>query len=142
MDIILEETTQTNLTIERSAALNERYYGDLQGMNKHDAERQFGQEQVFCWRRGYSERPPNGESLADTHKRVVAYFTANILPRLQKGENVLLAAHGNSLRALMMQLENISPKDIEQVELATGVPRQYTFDPEKQSFTWVKNKDE
>jgi 2,3-bisphosphoglycerate-dependent phosphoglycerate mutase len=142
MEIILEETTQTNLPIERNPALNERNYGDLQGMNKHEAELQFGQEQVFCWRRGYSERPPNGESLADTCNRVMPYFNAHILPHLQKGEDVLLVAHGNSLRALMMQLENISPKDIENVELATGVPRQYTFDESKKTFTWVKNKDE
>jgi 2,3-bisphosphoglycerate-dependent phosphoglycerate mutase len=142
MSIILEETTQTDLPVERNATLNERYYGDLQGMNKHDAELQFGQEQVFCWRRGYSERPPNGESLADTCHRVMPFFNAHILPHLQKGENVLVVAHGNSLRALMMQLENISPKDIEQVELATGVPRQYTFDGATKTFTWVKNKDE
>lgn len=128
MDIILQETGQSNLPIERNAALNERMYGDLQGKNKTEAEQQFGADQVFRWRRGFADQPPHGESLSDTYNRAVPYFETAILPHLKVGEDVLIVAHGNSLRALMMRLENISPKDIEKVELATGVPRQYHFD--------------
>lgn len=128
MTIILQETGQTDLPIERNAALNERMYGDLQGMNKDEAEQRFGADQVFRWRRGYNDRPPNGENLDDTHRRVTAYFDATILPHLKADDNVLIVAHGNSLRALMMTLETISPEAIEKVELATGIPRQYTFD--------------
>ncbi|UFH54603.1 2,3-diphosphoglycerate-dependent phosphoglycerate mutase [Spirosoma sp. KNUC1025] len=128
MAIILEEIEQTDLPVERNAALNERMYGDLQGMNKEEAQARFGEEQVFRWRRGYADTPPHGESLADTHVRVTAYFKTVILPHLQAGQPVLVVAHGNSLRALMMELEHISPDDIEKVELATGIPRQYEYD--------------
>ncbi|GAB3886665.1 2,3-bisphosphoglycerate-dependent phosphoglycerate mutase [Spirosoma agri] len=134
MDIILRETGQTDLPIERSDALNERMYGDLQGMNKAEAEQRFGAEQVFRWRRGFADQPPNGESLKDTSMRVIPYFESTILPCLQTGNDVLIAAHGNSLRALVMKLQSISPEDIEQVELATGIPRQYTFDPATGTF--------
>lgn len=128
MAIILDEIGQTDLPVEQSAALNERMYGDLQGMNKHEAEERFGAEQVFRWRRGYTDQPPNGESLADTHARVIPYFQSTILPHLQAGQPVLVVAHGNSLRALLMDLEHISPEDIEKIELATGIPRQYEYD--------------
>lgn len=134
MDIILRETGQTDLPIERSAALNERMYGDLQGMNKTEAEQRFGAEQVFRWRRGYADQPPGGESLADTYHRAVPYFESTILPHLQAGQNVLVVAHGNSLRALLMRLEGISPEAIEKVELATGIPRQYEFDVPTSTF--------
>ncbi|GAB3723360.1 2,3-bisphosphoglycerate-dependent phosphoglycerate mutase [Spirosoma lituiforme] len=127
MAIILAEIGQPDLPVEQNAALNERMYGDLQGMNKHDAEVRFGAEQVFRWRRGYTDCPPNGESLADTRARVVPYFRSTILPHLQADQSVIVAAHGNSLRALLMELEHISPEDIEKVELATGVPRQYDY---------------
>lgn len=129
MKLILDEIGQSDLPVERSEALNERMYGDLQGMNKAEVEKQFGADQLFRWRRGYADTPPNGESLADTRNRVVPYFTSAILPHLQAGEAVLVVAHGNSLRALLMELEHISPEDIEHVELATGVPRQYNYDP-------------
>ncbi|WP_420147577.1 2,3-bisphosphoglycerate-dependent phosphoglycerate mutase [Spirosoma sp.] len=129
MAIILDVIQQTDLPVERNAALNERMYGDLQGMNKEEAQVRFGDEQVFRWRRGYADQPPHGESLADTHARVVTYFKTVILPHLQAGQPVLVVAHGNSLRALMMELEHISPEDIEKVELATGIPRQYDYDP-------------
>lgn len=135
MSIILDEIDQTDLPVERSAALNERMYGDLQGMNKDEAETRFGAEQVFRWRRGYTDQPPHGESLADTHARVIPYFKSAILPHLQAGQPVLVAAHGNSLRALLMELEHISPEDIEKVELATGIPRQYNYDPTTGAFT-------
>ncbi|RYF67656.1 MAG: 2,3-diphosphoglycerate-dependent phosphoglycerate mutase [Cytophagaceae bacterium] len=134
MDIILRETGQTDLPLERSADLNERMYGQLQGMNKEEVAAAFGAEQLFRWRRGYTDQPPGGESLADTYNRVVPYFESTILPHLQAGENVLVVAHGNSLRALLMRLEGISPKGIEQVELATGVPRQYDFDTRSGTF--------
>lgn len=128
MAIILNEIGQAELPVEQSSALNERMYGDLQGMNKHEAEARFGAEQVFRWRRGYADQPPNGESLADTHARVIPYFQNTILPHLQAGQPILVVAHGNSLRALLMELEHISPEDIEKVELATGIPRQYDYD--------------
>lgn len=134
MAIILDEIKQTDLPLERSAALNERMYGDLQGMNKDDAQKRFGEEQVFRWRRGYADQPPHGESLADTHARVIPYFKTAILPHLQAGQPVLVVAHGNSLRALMMELEHISPEDIEKVELATGIPRQYEYDQASNTF--------
>ena len=134
MSIILDEIGQADLPLERSDALNERMYGDLQGMNKNEAETRFGAEQVFRWRRGYTDLPPHGESLADTHTRVIAYFKATILPHLQAGQPVLVVAHGNSLRALMMELEHISPGDIEKIELATGIPRQYNYDQATSEF--------
>lgn len=135
MAIILDEIEQANLPIERSAALNERMYGDLQGMNKEQAQERFGDEQVFRWRRGYADQPPNGESLADTHARVIPYFKSAILTHLQTGQPVLVVAHGNSLRALLMELEHISPEDIEKIELATGIPRQYEYDPPTGRFS-------
>ena len=134
MAIMLDEINQRNLPIERSEALNERMYGDLQGLNKADVEKRFGPDQLFRWRRGYTDTPPNGESLADTRARVVPYFKSEILPHLQAGEAVLVVAHGNSLRALLMELEHISPGAIEDVELATGVPRQYDYHPDTGTF--------
>ncbi len=134
MTIILDEAGQPNLPVEQNAALNERMYGDLQGMNKDEAQARFGEEQVFRWRRGYADQPPHGESLADTHERVIPYFKSTILPHLQAGQAVLVVAHGNSLRALLMELEHISPEDIEKVELATGIPRQYEYDRATNSF--------
>lgn len=141
MELILRETGQTDLPIVRDAALNERMYGDLQGMNKAEAAQHFGDDQVFRWRRGYADRPPNGESLADTRKRVIPYFNSVILPHLQAGEDVLIVAHGNSLRALRMELEHISPEAIEQVELATGVPVQYQFDAKTGEFQPVQGAE-
>lgn len=135
MTIILGEIGQADLPIERSAALNERMYGDLQGMNKDEAQARFGEEQVFRWRRGYADQPPHGESLADTRGRVIPYFTSTILPYLQAGQAVLVVAHGNSLRALLMELEHISPEHIEKIELATGIPRQYEYDQATGTFT-------
>ena len=135
MDLILHETGQTDLPIERSSALNERMYGDLQGMNKAEAEQRFGANQVFRWRRGYTDQPPGGESLAEVRQRVTPYFEQAILPHLLAGNNVLVVAHGNSLRALLMRLEPIGPDEIEKVELATGIPRQYQFNVETGLFT-------
>lgn len=118
------------LPIFSSPALDERYYGDLQGLNKTETAEKFGEEQVNQWRRSYSTRPPGGESLEDTKNRVSPYFNNRILPHLKQGETVLVAAHGNSLRAMIMELENLNPEDVPHLELATGVPIVYEINPE------------
>ncbi|HVU96134.1 MAG TPA: 2,3-bisphosphoglycerate-dependent phosphoglycerate mutase [Puia sp.] len=125
MSLLLEAAHQPDLPVTRDRALNERNYGNLQGLNKADIAKKYGEEQVAIWRRSYTVRPPGGESLEDTYKRVIPYYEGHILPLLQKGENILVVAHGNSLRALMMYLEKISEDDIAHVDLATGVPRFY-----------------
>jgi 2,3-bisphosphoglycerate-dependent phosphoglycerate mutase len=109
-------------------ALDERYYGDLQGLNKAETAKKFGDEQVMLWRRSYSVRPPGGESLADTVARTVPFFKERILTHLKDGENVLVAAHGNSLRSIIMDLEKISETEIPLLELTTGVPIVYEID--------------
>jgi 2,3-bisphosphoglycerate-dependent phosphoglycerate mutase len=134
MTVMLDAIGQPDLPVERNAALNERDYGDLQGLNKTEAEARFGIEQIFHWRRGYADQPPHGESLADVQARMLPYFESTIVPCLQAGKGVLIASHGNTLRALVMHLEAISPEDIEKVELATGVPRQYEYDPATNTF--------
>ncbi|CCG98054.1 phosphoglycerate mutase 1 family [Fibrella aestuarina BUZ 2] len=138
MAIILQTIGQTDLPVERSEALNERMYGQLQGLNKLEVAERFGADQLFRWRRGYADQPPGGESLADTYNRVVPYFESTILPHLQANQPVLVVAHGNSLRALLMRLEGITPKGIEQIELATGVPRQYHFDTQSGTFSLLE----
>jgi len=126
--IIEQQTGQTDLPVVRTAALNERNYGALQGLNKAEVAQQYGVAQVTLWRRSYDVAPPRGESLKDTYERVVPYYTTQIEPRLKAGKNVLIVAHGNSLRALMMHLEQLSPVQIARIDLATGVPRLYEFD--------------
>jgi 2,3-bisphosphoglycerate-dependent phosphoglycerate mutase len=116
------------LPIFTNAALDERFYGDLQGLNKADTAAKYGQEQVQAWRRSYNVRPPGGESLEDTQQRVVAYFNSRILPHLIAGDNVLIAAHGNSLRSIIMMLDRLSPDEVTALELATGVPIVYDLD--------------
>jgi 2,3-bisphosphoglycerate-dependent phosphoglycerate mutase len=101
-------------------ALNERYYGKLQGMNKDKARKEFGKEKVHLWRRSYNIRPPGGESLKDTYKRSVPYFKSHIMPSLAQGKNILLVAHGNSMRAIIKHLDNISDQDIPELNLPTG----------------------
>lgn len=128
LNIILKEINQKNIPIKRDKALNERNYGDLQGLNKTETAKQYGDEQVAIWRRSYDVRPPGGESLADTAARVIPYYRKDIEPLLKTGANILIVAHGNSLRALMMHLENISPDEIAKIDLPTGQPRLYTFD--------------
>jgi len=125
MSVLLAAAHQPQLPVTRDRALNERNYGDLQGLNKADIAKQYGEEQVAIWRRSYTVRPPGGESLEDTYKRVIPYYEGHIHPLLQKGENILVVAHGNSLRALMMYLEKIGEEAIAHVDLATGVPRFY-----------------
>ena len=128
LSIVLEEIEQTHIAIIKNAALNERMYGSLQGLNKSETALKYGEKQVEIWRRSYDVRPPDGESLEDTYKRTVPYYQAEIKPKLKDGINVLIVAHGNSLRALKMYLENISPADIEKVNIPTGTSRNYNFD--------------
>ena len=128
MTLILQETGHTGLPVTRDKALNERNYGQLQGLNKAEVTRQYGEEQVAVWRRSFSVRPPGGESLADTAARVIPYYHWAIETLLLGGKDILVVAHGNSLRALMMRLEGISPDEIAQVDLPTGTPRLYSFD--------------
>jgi 2,3-bisphosphoglycerate-dependent phosphoglycerate mutase len=122
LDLILTELSQTEIPIKRDVALNERDYGDLSGLNKDDARKRWGEEQVHIWRRSYDVPPPGGESLKDTLARSLPYYVQEILPCVLRGERALVAAHGNSLRALIMVLEKLSPKQILARELATGVP--------------------
>src|ERR1700753_2769979 len=122
LDLMLTEIGQTNLPITRNLALNERDYGDLSGLNKDDARKKWGEEQVLIWRRSYDVPPPGGESLKDTLARALPYYVQEILPCVLRGERVLVAAHGNSLRALIMVLERLTPEQILKRELATGVP--------------------
>ncbi len=128
LTIILQEIKQTAIPTITNAALNERMYGNLQGLNKAEIAAKYGDAQVEIWRRSYAVRPPGGESLEDTFNRVVPYYKSVIEPQILMGENILIVAHGNSLRALMMYLENISPEAIVQVNIPTGVPRLYNFD--------------
>ena len=125
MELLLESAGQQGLPVTRDRALNERNYGRLQGFNKADIAKQYGDGQVAIWRRSYTVRPPGGESLEDTFNRVIPYYQKEIEPLLKKGGNILVVAHGNSLRALMMYLENISEEDIAHVDLPTGEPRFY-----------------
>ncbi len=128
LEIILEEIKQPSIPIIKDAALNERMYGDLQGLNKSETIRKYGAEQVQIWRRSYDVRPPGGESLEDTYNRTVPYYQSVIEPKLKEGKNILIVAHGNSLRALMMYLEKISKEEIVNIDLPTGLPRNYHFD--------------
>lgn len=123
--LLLETLGQTDLPITRNGALNERDYGDLSGLNKDDARAKWGEEQVHIWRRSYDTPPPGGESLKDTAERVLPYFHEAIMPRVKAGENVLVAAHGNSLRALVMVLDGLGENEIVDVNIATGVPYIY-----------------
>lgn len=127
LGIILEELSLTHIPIMRSAALNERHYGELQGMNKDEARQKFSADQVHRWRRGFYERPPGGESLKDTYDRAIPFFIEWILPALRAGDNVLVVAHGNSVRALVKYIENLSAEEIENFEIPTAQPLFYTF---------------
>ena len=123
--LLLAAQGQPDLQTIRDAALNERDYGELSGLNKDDARKRWGEEQVHIWRRSYDIAPPGGESLKDTVARVLAYYAQEILPRVLRGERVLVAAHGNSLRALVMVLDRLTPATIPAMELDTGVPLVY-----------------
>jgi 2,3-bisphosphoglycerate-dependent phosphoglycerate mutase len=125
LDLILQEMGQTSIPVIKDQALNERDYGELSGLNKDDARKKWGADQVLLWRRSYDVAPPGGESLRDTAARVLPYYIQEILPRVLKGDNVIVSAHGNSLRALIMVLEKLTPEQIVKRELATGVPLIY-----------------
>jgi len=125
LDIMLEELGQTKLPVFKDQALNERDYGDLVGLNKDDARKKWGEEQVLIWRRSYDIAPPGGESLKDTLARALPYYVTEILPRVLRGERVLVSAHGNSLRALVMVLDHHTKESIIKLNLATGVPMIY-----------------
>ena len=130
--MILEGIAQTHIEVIKNEALNERDYGDLAGLNKDDARKEWGEEQVHVWRRSYDIPPPGGESLKNTAERVLPYFNSSILPKLLDGENILVAAHGNSLRSLVMQLDNLSKEEVIALEIPTGAPIIYTFDGSKE----------
>ncbi|MEM0981538.1 MAG: 2,3-bisphosphoglycerate-dependent phosphoglycerate mutase [Cyanobacteria bacterium P01_H01_bin.58] len=118
---------QDELPIFPTTALDERFYGDLQGLNKAETAKAFGADQVDEWRRSYSTRPPGGESLEDTRKRVLPFFSQRIMCHVKQGDHVLVSAHGNSLRAILMELDDLSPEDVPKLELDTGVPIVYDF---------------
>jgi 2,3-bisphosphoglycerate-dependent phosphoglycerate mutase len=125
LDFILEELGQKDISVVKNQALNERDYGDLSGLNKDDARAKWGEQQVLVWRRSYDVAPPGGESLKDTAARVLPYYLQEILPRVLRGERLLVSAHGNSLRALVMVLDRLGPTEIVKRELGTGVPMIY-----------------
>ena len=124
-EIILKELGVTNLPVVKNQALNERDYGDLSGLNKDEAREKWGDEQVHIWRRSFDTPPPGGESLKGTAERVLPYFKKEILPQLLKGENILIAAHGNSLRSLVMELDQLTKEQVVKLEIATGDPIYY-----------------
>ena len=126
-DIILNILKQTHIPTIKNQALNERNYGDLAGLNKDDARAKWGAEQVQIWRRSYDIPPPGGESLKDTGERVMPYFNQEILPLIKKGQNILISAHGNSLRSMIKFLDNISDTEIVKLEIPTGAPIHFTF---------------
>lgn len=128
LTIILETIGQTNIPITKNVALNERHYGDLQGANKAETAAKYGEDQVHIWRRSYDVAPPNGESLKDTAARVIPYFEKEIIPLIKQGKNIIITAHGNSLRALIMYIEKLTPEQILQVEIPTGAPKEYQLD--------------
>ena len=136
-DLILDELSIDSISTTRDKALNERDYGDLSGLNKDDARKKWGEEQVHIWRRSYDNSPPGGESLKDTGERVLPFFESKIHPLIHKGKNVLIAAHGNSLRSLIKELDGLSEMEIVKLEIPTGAPIVYTFDRGK-----IVNKEE
>ena len=127
-DIILGILNHKEIPIIKNEALNERHYGSLAGLNKDDARKKWGEEQVHIWRRSYDIPPPDGESLENTAERVLPYFNKEILPKVISGSNILIAAHGNSLRSLIMQLDELSKEEILNLEIPTGAPIKYIFD--------------
>tara|TARA_B100001029_G_scaffold74458_1_gene60825 strand:- start:2712 stop:3320 length:609 start_codon:yes stop_codon:yes gene_type:complete len=129
--IILEQMGTPSIITIKDQCLNERNYGDLAGLNKDEARKKWGNDQVHEWRRSFDIQPPGGESLKDTAERVLPYFKENVIPELEKGSNILIAAHGNSLRALVMDLEKIHSEEIVKLEIATGIPLIYKFDKKR-----------
>jgi 2,3-bisphosphoglycerate-dependent phosphoglycerate mutase len=130
LKIILSELDQDKLPIVYDAALNERHYGDLVGLNKDEARQRWGEEQVHLWQRSYDVAPPGGESLKDTAARVLPFFAKRVVPELQAGKNVILVAHGNSLRSLVMHLDRLSPEQVKELTISTGKPLIYRLRPD------------
>jgi len=128
LTLILQKLGQTGIPVEKNQALNERHYGELQGLNKAETAKKFGEEQVKIWRRSYDVAPPGGESLKDTAARTLPYFESKIMPELKKGRNVLVAAHGNSLRSIVMHLDKLTKEQVLELNLGTGIPLVYQFD--------------
>lgn len=126
--IVLEAIGQTGIPVEKDKALNERMYGELQGLNKAETAQKYGDAQVKIWRRSYDVRPPGGESLKDTAERALPYYEKMIKPHILKGETIIIAAHGNSLRALVMELDHLSKEAVLELNIPTGVPLLYEFD--------------
>ncbi|MEO6308160.1 MAG: 2,3-bisphosphoglycerate-dependent phosphoglycerate mutase [Nitrospiraceae bacterium] len=126
--LVLETIGQTGIPIEKDKALNERMYGELQGLNKDETAKKYGEQQVKIWRRSYDVRPPGGESLKDTAERVLPYYEQTIKPYVLKGNTILVAAHGNSLRALIMELEQLSREQVLELNIPTGAPLLYELD--------------
>ena len=126
--IILDGIEQPDIEVVKDEALNERDYGDLSGLNKDDARKEWGEEQVHIWRRSFDIPPPGGESLKDTAERVLPFFNSSILPKIIEGKNILVAAHGNSLRSLVMQLDDLSKEEVIALEIPTGAPIIYSFE--------------
>jgi 2,3-bisphosphoglycerate-dependent phosphoglycerate mutase len=126
--LVLETIGQTGIPVEKDKALNERMYGELQGLNKDETAKKYGEAQVKIWRRSYDVRPPGGESLKDTADRVLPYYERTIKPYLLKGNTILVAAHGNSLRALIMELEQLSREQVLELNIPTGAPLLYELD--------------
>ena len=127
LDLALEAAKKKGITIQQDPALNERHYGELQGLNKEETAAKFGKEQVLLWRRSYDVAPPGGESLKDTAARTLPYYREVILKDLGQGKNVLIVAHGNSLRSIIMEIEKLSSEEILKVEIPTGTPIVYEF---------------
>ncbi len=138
LSLALETSGHSPLTPIHHKALNERMYGDLQGLDKQETAKKYGEEQVKIWRRSFDIPPPNGESLKDTAARVIPYFESEIIPKLKAGKNIVIAAHGNSLRALIMYLEKMTPEQILEFEIGTAQPRLYELDKEMNVLS-VKN---
>ncbi len=127
---IVMKTIQQNIPVIKDSALNERMYGDLQGLNKEDTAKKYGDQQVHIWRRSYDIKPPNGESLEDTQKRTIPFFMNCVMTDIKEGKNVLVVAHGNSLRSIVMYLDKLSKEQVLSLELPTGLPIIYSIDPD------------
>lgn len=128
LDIVLDVIRQKGIPVEKDEALNERHYGELQGLNKDEMKKKFGEKQVKLWRRSYDIAPPGGESLKDTAARTLPYFKEKILPEVVAGKNILVSAHGNSLRSIVMDLDHLSKEEVVNLEIATGAPIVYDID--------------
>lgn len=141
-DLILREMRHPEITIIKNEALNERNYGSLAGLNKDDARKKWGDDQVHIWRRSFDIPPPDGESLKDTAERVLPYFKSEIMPKVIEGSSILIAAHGNSLRSLIMELDSISSEEIVNLEIPTGAPIQYIFNEDGSTNKKIKLYEE